>query len=123
MGLGKLLLTHGPGSPGSIARAMANAYTRIRSANRGMSKRDLLCMTLMSRYGQLNPRSTLGSEMLQMLFQAVQAGDSLSELTIQVWHRDNPMALRAQMDPRGQAAYSQSVQIIKEETAKITGAG
>ncbi len=121
MGPGKLWLTHGPGSPGSIARAMANAYVRIRSANHEMSKRDLLCMTLMSRYGELNPKSTLGEEMLQMLFQAIQAGESLSELTIQVWHRENPMALRAQIDPLGQSAYSQAVQIIKEETAKIAG--
>ena len=116
MGLAKLWLTHGPGSPGSIARAMANAYVRIRIMHPEASAQELLATTLMTRYGE-----RLGPDEFAMVVQAVQAGESLSELTIQVWHRENPMATRAQMDPRGQAAYLQSVQIIKKENARIAG--
>lgn len=112
MGLGEWWLTHGPGSPGSIARAMAKAYVNLKRANPGASRDELLRLTLMSRYvmsGGLD--ESRATAMLES------AGGRLGKLTILVWLMEVPQA----MDSLSNApdVYSLSVQIIEKETARI----
>lgn len=49
MGLKKWILTYGPGSPGSVAKAMAKTYNNIKKSCPNASERQLLEMVLKSR--------------------------------------------------------------------------
>jgi hypothetical protein len=52
MGLGRWWITHGPGSPGSTAKAMAITYSRIRAAYPNATKTDVLLTTIRARYSE-----------------------------------------------------------------------
>ncbi len=114
MGLSKWWLTYGPGSPGSIARAMAKSYLKIKLANPGASENDLLYATLTGRYATFG-----GLDIVTATSMVEDSEGNLYKLSIQVWQREDPRSLTAAI--RVPQVYLDCLQIIKEETAKIVG--
>ena len=112
MGLGKWWLTHGPGSPGSIARAMAKSYLILKNAYPGAPENDLLHATLKNRYAMSGGLDqTTAQEMLEA------SEGSLSKLTIQVWQKEVPRSSNAAI--YAPEAYMASIQVIENEISKI----
>jgi len=112
MGFGKWWLTHGPGSPGSIARAMAKSYLILKNAYPNAPEKDLLHATLMNRYAI---SGGLDQTTAQKMVEAAEG--SLSKLTIQVWHNEVPKSLNAAI--YATEVYMESIQVIENEISKI----
>jgi len=81
MGIGKWWLKHGPGSPGSIAKAMGIAFRVLHSQNPDFSLEDLLRVILKSRYMTL-----VGQEEQDAIIR--KARGSLIRLTLLVVERE-----------------------------------
>lgn len=90
MNLGKWWLRHGPGSPGSVARAMLNSYNKMKRQNPEASQDELLLYTLHTRYRWLGQDEAC--EMIQ------RSSGRLVDLTVQVVHRENPSAEGARVN-------------------------
>jgi hypothetical protein len=112
MGLGELWLTYGPGSPGGIARAMAQAYRSMRDQFPHMSKAEILRATLFSRHKAFGGISS--TEMDSMLSNA---GLNLSRLTVEVWMRECPNVSGAMLHAPDSVMLG--VRVIENETRKI----
>jgi hypothetical protein len=108
MGLGRWWITHGPGSPGSVAKAMARAYDRIRTAYPSASKVEVLAATLRSRYSDRE----LDNDALNRIVN--ECGGSLSRLTLAVIHREIRAATGAMY--HAPSAYMEMVSVVHEVT-------
>lgn len=111
MGLGRWWMTHGPGSAGSIAKAMAKAYSRIKAAYPGSSKGELLFMTLRSCYSETQLDDGTAIEIVRM------SEGYLAALTLQVVLFENPAARGARL--QAPEVYAEMLEILKEVTAEF----
>jgi len=111
MGLGKWWITHGPGSPGSVAKAMAMAYSRLKTASPSLSKDALLLATLRTRYSVYEIDEASANEMVK------DSKGRLAELTNQVIILEIPAATGAMVNAPN--AYFLLLEVVNEVTAKF----
>ena len=112
MGLGKWWITHGPGSPGSVAKAMAMAYSRLLKAYYSTTSQDeLLLATLRSRYSEREIDNATAHKMVK------DSKGRLSKLTYQVIIREIPAASGAMLNAPD--VYAKMLEVIDEVTAKF----
>lgn len=109
MGIARFILRHGPGSPGSVAKAMAKWYTRITSARPDLTHEQVLYATLRSRY----PEQKLGEDALQQML-AESKGD-LATLSMLVVHFGNAAANESMLTLPD--IYAQAIEIVRDVTA------
>lgn len=83
VGVGKWWLKYGPGSPGSVAKAMVGAYRSIRTREPGLAQNQLLATTLESRYVLAPSRFSIPVEARRKLLAEVQ--DQLVCLVVAVF--------------------------------------
>lgn len=92
MGLGKWWLKHGPGSPGSIAKAMVRNFLTIKSQYSSASHEQLLTLTLQER---INAERLLGIQPLskeEIMGIVDESEGDIKKLILLVVHRENPEA-------------------------------
>jgi len=111
MGLGKWWLTHGPGSPGSIAKTMAISYSRIRAAYPSATKTDVLLTTIRTRHSEseLSEETALGM---------IKRSEGRLEKLIQeiVFWEIFPKAVGAMMN--APEVYNEMLEVIREVTER-----
>ena len=85
MGLLRFILKHGPGSPGSTAKAMGVAYKRFRRKEPGAAHHQLVAAALAQRY-ELISRADAGQQgrMLDA------SGGSFTTLVMEIVKLENP---------------------------------
>ena len=108
MGFGRWWITHGPGSPGSVAKAMAMSYNRLRGAYPSASNVHLLFSTLRTRYPLMD--DTTITQMVD------ECKGSLIELTLIVIHREIPAATGAMCN--APSVYSEMLDVVNEVTQR-----
>jgi len=111
MGLGKWWITHGPGSPGSVAKAMAMAYSRLKAYYPTASQDELLLATLRSRYSEGEIDNATANKIVK------DSKGRLAELTYQVIILEIPAATGAMVNAPN--AYLMMRDVINEVTAKF----
>jgi len=111
MGLGKWWITYGPGSPGSVAKAMSKAYSRIKAANPTVSKTELLLITLRTRYSESEIDYATANKMVR------DSEGSLVKLTIQIIMREIPAATGAMYNAPD--VYYEMLNVVQEATGKF----
>jgi len=113
MGLGKWWLTHGPGSPGSVAKAMAMAYSRFKAYYPTASHDELLLVTLRSRYSEYDGEidNATANKMVK------ESKGRLAELTNQVIILEIPAATGAMVNAPN--VYLKMLEVVNEVTAKF----
>jgi hypothetical protein len=111
MGFTKWLLTHGPGSVGSIAKAMANTYMRFKRANPSETKIRLLQLTLENR---MDCRSIWGGSIPQdaTIKETLEAATGLRDLILFVISVENQKGVEFMIQDH--AAYRMTMEIIDE---------
>lgn len=112
MGLGKWWITHGPGSPGSVAKAMAMAYSRLKAYYPTASQDELLLATLRSRYSEGEIDNATANKIVK------DSKGRLAELTYQVIILEIPAASGAMLNAPD--VYGKMLEVIDEVTAKFT---
>ena len=119
MGIGDWLRRHGPGSPGSVARAMARAYVHLKATSPNASRTEILSATLMSRYppGRQFPKNPDLFVLHALEEIAVDSICTLSQLTAKVWREERFGHIIA--GDRQADIYFSGVRIIEEEIRKI----
>lgn len=110
MGFARWWMTHGPGSAGSVAKAMAKTYWHIKARYPKASLDDLLLMTLRTRYSEARLDNATAAEMVRA------SEGRLAALTLQVIHLENPYARGAMIN--APHVYAEMLDIIEEVTAK-----
>ncbi len=83
MGIGKWWLKHGPGSPGSITKAMMKAFKSIQARNPNLPRDQLLRQTLESRYALAPQRWSIPPELRDKILK--EAKGSLVHLVVAVF--------------------------------------
>lgn len=111
MGLRKWWITHGPGSPGSVAKAMAMAYSRLKTASPSLSKDALLLATLRSRYSAGEIDNATANKMVK------DSKGRLAQLTNQVISLEIPAATGAMLNAPN--VYLKMLEVVNEVTAKF----
>ena len=131
MGLGRWWITHGPGSPGSVAKAMANSYRRIKAAYQTasqagaeieritgcrlkdpiVSQDELLLATLRCRYSQQEIDDNTANRMVK------DSDGHLSQLTLQIIMLEIPAATGAMMN--APQVYTDMIDVVMEVTSKF----
>jgi hypothetical protein len=111
MGLGKWWITHGPGSPGSVAKAMAMAYSRLKIASPSLSKDALLLATLRTRYSVYEIDNATANKMVK------DSKRRLAKLTNQVISLEIPAATGAMVN--APTVYLKMLEVVNEVTAKF----
>lgn len=104
MGLGTWWMTHGPGSPGATAKAMASSYSRLRMAYPSASNVQLLSATLQSRYPDIDDSTAV------RLIDECEG--SLTQLVLIVIHSENSTADKAMAN--APAVYLEMLKIVKD---------
>lgn len=110
MGLGRWWITHGLGSPGSVAKAMAKAYSRLRVAYPAAANAHLLFLTLRSRYTEFEIDDATVTKMIE------ESEGSLAKLTLMVIHREIPAATGAMCN--APSVYLEMLDVVSEVTQK-----
>jgi len=116
MRLGKWWLKHGPGSPGSIARAVAKDYLRWKEEYPQESQNELLRKVLQVRIlaeRSVGLRSLTDEEQEQVV---IECDGSLEKLILAVVHMENPAAEEARVN--APKVYKQMLNIIAETVKK-----
>jgi hypothetical protein len=109
MGLGRWWITHGPGSPGSVAKAMARAYSSMKAAYPSASRDELLLITLRTRYSESEINNATASEIVR------DCEGRLAHLTLKVIMHEIPAATGAMLNaPR---VYLDMLNVVQEVTA------
>jgi hypothetical protein len=111
MGLGKWWITHGLGSPGSVAKSMARAYSRIKTAYPTASKNELFLATLRTRYTEVEISDATANKMVK------DSEGCLAKMTLQVVMAEIPAATGAMLN--APQVYAKMVDVIEEVTAKF----
>ncbi len=111
MGLGRWWITHGLGSPGSIAKAMATAYSRCRKKYPSLSKKAILFETLRSRYSESEIDEAIARRMVK------DSKENLVQLTFEIIHREIPAASSALVNAPD--VYNEMIDVVEEITAKF----
>lgn len=111
MGLGRWWITHGPGSPGSVAKAMARAYSTMKATYPTASKDELLLITLRTRYSESEIDNDTADTMSK------DSEGRLVQLTLQVIMRENPAATGAMMNAPD--VYAEMLSVVQEVTARL----
>ncbi len=93
MGIGKWWLKHGPGSPGSMARAMVTSYRSIQARMPNLTRTQLLAETLESRYALAPSRWSIPAEVRQEILAEVQDQIVLLIVAVFLVERDNQSRL------------------------------
>lgn len=112
MGLGKFWLKHGPGSPGSIAKVMAQSYSLIKRDHPQLSHEELLARALARRYTIARIASP---ELQERMLAAATSGfpntkrGSFTDLIFQIMQLENPKAF-----PLPREVESLAVDVIHE---------
>ena len=121
MGLGKFWLKHGPGSPGSIAKVMAQSYSLIKRDNQDLPHDELLRRALARRY----TIARIASPEIQERMLAAAMSDSLAtkrgsftELILQIIRLENPRGFPLPPD-----VESLAIDVIHEVLDKHLPAG
>lgn len=110
MGLARWWIKNAPGSPGSIAKAMAVAYSRIRAAQPRAAKSDLLMATLRARY----PAHQLDEDAAARLVH--DSKGSLAGLILQVITIEIPHAILGA--PSHPHTFCEMVSVVNEVVAE-----
>jgi hypothetical protein len=110
--VGRWWITHGPGSPGSVAKSMARAYSRIRAMYSKASKDELLMMTLCSRYAVVRKIDDITANQM-----VKDSEGRLAKLTLHVIRREIPTATSAMLNAPD--VYLEMLDVIEEVTAKF----
>ena len=110
MGLGRWWITHGPGSPGSVAKVMARSYTRIKNAYPAMAQSDLLFMTLRTRYSEYKLDETAVVRMIE------ESQGKLANLIVQVIHLEIPAATGAMIN--APSVYLEMLDVVDEVVSR-----
>jgi len=116
MGIGKLWLTHGPGSPGTCPKAIAKDFLKWKREYPSASNEELLAMTLRNRmlaYRRLG-RPALDDEEQRILL--VECNGSLENLALFDFQFDNPSADEARSN--SPEVYELALQVIRETVQK-----
>jgi hypothetical protein len=111
MGLGKWWITHGPGSPGSVAKAMARAYSSMKAANPSTPKDELLLITLRTRYSESEINDATANEIVK------DCEGRLAHLTLKVIMHEIPAATGAMLN--APLVYFEMLNVIQEVTARF----
>ena len=111
MGLGRWWITHGPGSPGSVAKTMANSYRRIKAVYPTVSQDELLLATLRTRYTEVEISDATANKMVK------DSEGCLAKMTLQVVKAEIPAATGAMLN--APQVYAKMVDVIEEVTAKF----
>ena len=111
MGLGKWWITHGPGSPGSVAKAMARSYTRMKAAYPTSSQDELLFATLRNRYSEGEIDNATANKMVK------DSKGLLAKFTCQVIMLEIPAATSAMLNAPD--VYYKMLGVIDEVTDKF----
>lgn len=104
-------MTEGLGSAGSVARAMATAYNRVKAYYPGCSANELLFLTLRTRCSEAQLDDASAVEMVRT------SGGHLARLSLQVIHIENPAARDAML--HAPAKYVEMLDVIKEVTTQF----
>lgn len=111
MGFGKWLMIHGPGSVGSVAKAMAKAYTAIKTQCPESTRDELLLMTLRTRYSEAQLNNATALEMVK------NSQGRLFALTLQVIHMENSFAQKTMLNAPD--IYMEMIKVVEEVTNKF----
>jgi len=111
MGLGRWWITHGLGSPGSVAKAMARSYSRLKAAYPMASQDELLLMTLRTRYSEAEIDNVTAHEMVK------RSRRRLAKLTLEVIMLEIPAATGAMLNAPD--VYYNMVDVVEEVTGKF----
>ena len=111
MGLAKWWITHGPCSPGSVAKAMAVVYSRLKTASPLLPKDDLLLATLRTRYSVSQIDDATANRMVK------NSKGRLPELTSQLISLEIPAVTGAMLNAPD--VYLEMLEVVREVTAKF----
>lgn len=116
MGLGRWWLTHGPGSPGSIAKAMARAYRVSKSLHPQASQDELLLRTLRTRYS----KSQMDDDVATGLVRSAEG--KLAALTLAIIELEIPGKVEATRI-NAPEVYAEMISVVNEVIAKYALGG
>ena len=120
MGLGKWWLTHGPGSPGSMAKAMAKDYVLWREETPGANEDELLALVLATR---INSEIMVGFQDHPPLDEQEQSNiisnidGYLNKLVLYIVHRENQEADITKLGAPD--IYAKMLEVIDDVVAKF----
>jgi len=117
VGIGELWLTHGPGSPGSVAKAISKSYMSLKKRFPNATQNDLLMMTLKERIniGVKLGVAPLSDEMQEIIIK--DSGENLEKLINRIIRHENPNANAAMSDPQ---VYFAILSVIGKVVSKYT---
>lgn len=115
MGFYKWMATHGPGSVGATAKAMAMTFIKLKGIYPQATKDELLLLTLRQRYSEIELDNAKAERMIN------ESNGNLADLTLQVALLENPL-VRDPFSPKmlieDPETYYLMIEVIEEVIIK-----